>query len=373
MAPLPTSESLTFDFEPWLEPSGPVTTVWLPTPSATDEARERLRLEWKNVRDQVAESAPAETLAALDAATADPALHAEGHSVVLYGRGDDVALVPMADEVDGARAHVGALPRLTPLLVARQAAVPHLVVVTDRVGADILVVGPTGATDEASVDGDTGNIARSAPGGWSQRRFQQRAENTWEHNAAEVADTVERLRSEVGARLVVVVGDERAVQFLTEHASAELADVLEVVHGAGRNDADPFEAVAHDVEKLLATVAAADTVELLDRFGAARNAGGPGAAADGPVQTMEMLSQGRVEVLLVAVDDADDRTACVDLATGQLAPDGAPLTELGLHPVEVPLVDATIWAALRTGAEVHLVPAHGPNAPRAGLAALLRG
>ena len=373
MASLPTAEALSFDLEPWLDGRGPVVTVWLPTPSATDEARERLRLEWKNVRDRIAEAPPAETLAALDEATADPSLHAEGHSVVLYGRGDDVALVPMADEVEGARAHVAALPHLSPLIVARQGAVPHLVVITDRVGADIAVVGPAGAADTEAVEGETEHITRSAPGGWSQRRFQQRAENTWERNAADVADTVDRLRREVGARLVVVVGDERAVQFLTDHASAELASVLEVVVGAGRNDAPPSDGVPDDVARLVATVAAADTVDVLDRFGAARNAGGPGAAADGPVQTMEMLSQGRVDVLLVAVDEADERTACIDLATGQLAPDATPLRELGLDPVEAPLVDAAIWAALRSGAAVHVVPAHGTNAPRAGVAALLRG
>ncbi len=37
-------------------------------------------------------------------------------------------------------------------------------------------------TATEQVEGETEYIRRGAPGGWSQKRFQQRAENTWEHN-----------------------------------------------------------------------------------------------------------------------------------------------------------------------------------------------
>lgn len=367
--PLPTTDALTFDLDPWLERAGAVTTVVLPTPSATDEARDRLRLEWKNARHQVSD-APAETLAALDAELEDPQVHAGGNSLLLFAGGDQVAAIPMSDEVAEARASTGVFARVAPVLVARQSTVAHLVVVADRVGADIVVVGPEGATNDQSLDGDVEHIERSAPGGWSQRRYQQRAENTWERNAAEVAAEVDRLRQDVGARLVVVAGDERAVQFLREHASAELTAVLHVVDGAGRNDDDPFEAVAQDVHRLIATVVAEDTVKMLEQFGAARS---HGDVADGPVQTMEMLSQGRVETLLVSDDPADERTTFVDLASGQLAPDAQPLTDLDLQPVEARLLDAAMWAALRTGATVRFVPSHGEHVPRAGMGAILRG
>jgi hypothetical protein len=368
--PLPTTDVLTFDLEPWLERNGSVTTVVLPTPSATDEARDRVRLEWKNARNEVAADAPAESLAALDTELEEPGVHAGGNSLLLFARGDQVAAIPMSDEVPTAWASTGVFPRLSPVLLARQSTVPHLVVVADRVGADILVVGPEGAARDETVDGEVHHIARSAPGGWSQRRFQQRAENTWERNAADVAEEVDGLRRQVGARLVVVVGDERAVQFLRDQASPELLEVLQVVDGAGRNDEDPFDAVATDVHRLVATVVAEDTLAVLERFGTAR---GRGECADGPVQTMEMLSQGRVEMLLVSNDPDDERTAFVDLESGQISPDAQPLQDLDLQPVEARLVDAALWGALRTGAGVRFVPGHGEHVPRAGMGAILRG
>ena len=40
----------------------------------------------------------------------------------------------------------------------------------------------------------SGPITKIAAGGWSQRRYQQRAENTWEDNARDVAGACSAMR-----------------------------------------------------------------------------------------------------------------------------------------------------------------------------------
>lgn len=75
---------------------------------------------------------------------------------------------------------VASLPRLAPLIEARQRLISHVVVETDLAGADLVAFdsGSVAATDQ--VEGDTEHIHRGHPGGWSQRRFQQRAEHVGE-------------------------------------------------------------------------------------------------------------------------------------------------------------------------------------------------
>ena len=61
-----------------------------------------------------------------------------------------------------------------------------MLVVADRASADLHGSDLDGETD-TSVDGSQNLIERSKPGGWAQKRYQQRAIDSWERNAAEVA------------------------------------------------------------------------------------------------------------------------------------------------------------------------------------------
>lgn len=353
----------------WYDRPGPILTVWIPAPEANADPRERLRLEWKHAREQVAD-APAPALEAIDALVDAERHHVEFHSLFLVADAEgSVAGAPLREGPASAQASCDELPRLGPILRALQDFVPHVVVVTDRVGADIHSVG-LGEEQMAHVDGAELHIQRSNPGGWSQRRFQQRAENTWEHNAKGVAEEVDAARRRVGARLVAVAGDPRAVQFLTEHASAELAPLLHHIEGAGRNDADPFGELEPALERLVADVAASDTVAALDAFHEARQTG---HAGDGPEAALKALSEGRAATVVVHDDPEDERSAFVARDARQVALDEGTLRDLGLDPRPARLVDAALWAAFTTGAGYRLVPAAGPKAPLDRLGVILRG
>jgi hypothetical protein len=73
---------------------------------------------------------------------------------------------------------------------------------------------PTAPDQEVRVEGEELHATRSAPGDWSQRRFQQRTGNRWQRNAGAVAEALTKLVDQVHPRLVVMTGEVRAVQFL---------------------------------------------------------------------------------------------------------------------------------------------------------------
>lgn len=367
-----------------LNTPAPVTTVVLDTRSDQPQAAQQLELRWKNVRRDLEHGgADPETLAAIDAVIGDGAAHPDGDSLLVVAAGGRVLLqrhLPDPPAGDADRGLVGPLPHLQPLLAAEQNAVPHIVVLADRVGADLYArTGPVSKHDadrlggqdtvERSVEGDD-EVQRSAPGGWSQRRFQQRAENTWESNAGDAAAEVVTLVDEVGAELLLVGGDERAVGFLVEALPERVAPMVRRLEAGSRAEGSSVEAVTEDVHRLVRTEAAARLADVLATFTEER--GQHDRAADGPGAVVAALQTATVERLLVAGDDGDDdRTAWV----------GPEPTHLGLQrdelvagmgvadPTEAPLVDACVRAALGTGAEVVIVPS---TTVQHGLGAILR-
>jgi hypothetical protein len=78
-------------------------------------------------------------------------------------------------------------------------------------------------------------------GGWSQPRYQRRAEDSWQHNAMAVADAVTQATRDLHAGLLLVAGDVRAVQLLRDHLPPETRRqvTLRSVPGAGRTARRP--------------------------------------------------------------------------------------------------------------------------------------
>lgn len=361
----------------------PVVTVHLDARSDQVKADEALALRWRNARRTLeADGADAATLAAIDEAMGTPGAHAGGQSLVVVAAGGEVLVRRALPDPppDGDEAHVGPLPHLLPLIAADQSAVTHVVVLVDKAGADLYArTGPVGdeaderlggeGVVERSVEGDTEHIHRSAPGGWSQRRFQQRSENTWERNASEAADAVVSLADEVGAELVVVGGDVRARGFLLDSLPARVAGITRPVEDASRAEGAGTDHVAQDVHRLVRTLAAERLTAVLATWDEERGQGD--RAADGPAAVVASLQAAAVETLLVGRGDDDDRRAWVGPSPEHLALERDDLTAgMGVEgPVEASLIDACIRAALGTGAAVVVAPS---TTLTEGLGAILR-
>lgn len=327
----------TSDLRPLVEADGRVVTLVIPAPSSNADAAHRFDVERGNLMKQMSSEWSDEEIAELDARLAELPHDAGDAVIVVHRQGGPTHVEFIANGVERGRLDEGPLPRLAPLIEARQRTVAHVVVAADLAGADITAFDGGAVVATEDVDGETEHIHRGHPGGWSQRRFQQRAENTWETNANDVADAAARLCSSTGARLVAVVGPTRAQSMVVE-ALEERVDIP-----VAKIEAGDVDSAADEITRLTADVAATDTKQLIE---AVREGVGTGRSSTSHKQLMEALEQGRVETLLVHDDadadaDGDDR-----------------------------LVDQAIAAALTTDASIHVVP--NVSLLDDGVAALLR-
>jgi hypothetical protein len=344
----------------------PVVSVYLTTESALPHAADRVSLRWKTLRARLtSDGAPPGALQAVDALI--DGSHSAGQTLMALAGSEGLlytAHLPEPPEADSAQ--VGSLPHLAPLLTVAQTLLPHLVVVTDRLGAELISVLPDERDVCSAVDGENLHLTRSAPGGWSQHRFQQRAENRWETNAREVADAVTRLVDTTAPR-VVVSGDVRAVQFLREHLPARVTELLTEVQG----DYGALDEALLRSGQVVADLAAADTAALLADHRRELRPGG--SACAGPEDTLAALNAGQVDTLLLDPAATIDSGAWFGPAQVQVAATAEALHAAGVpDPKSGPLADIAIRAAVATSAHVRIVPAATPELAPTGIAALLR-
>ncbi|MGD9798495.1 MAG: Vms1/Ankzf1 family peptidyl-tRNA hydrolase [Acidimicrobiia bacterium] len=360
---------------------GTFVSVYLPTPSALTQAGQLLTTRWKNLRRTLAaDGADDDTLAAIDraldvdteAVTAqagrtpqdalasrdDSAEHGAGAGLAVIAVGGTVRLVEALASFEGEGAgRVGPLPWLAPLLSARRERVPYLVVLADRAGADIAGYGPD---DEVDVTIDAVNqgpaIERVKPGGWSQRRYQQRAIEAWEENAREVAAEVADLADRVGARFIGLAGDVHATRLLEADLPARWAPLVRRLDTGTRAAGGDDQALEEELHRLVRTVVAEDQVALIRTY--REELGQRDRAATGPARVVEALQTGMVEHLLLAAGPGGDRTAWFGPQPLELALDEATLRSMGVEdPRQAHFDDVAVRAALGSGASVDLVPA----------------
>lgn len=323
------------DLRPLTEAEGPFLTLLLPAPSHHADAAERFAIRCKNALKNVSDEWPADDLDALESELlALP--HEAGASVIVIRSADGVIHTEFIDDPVDASVFEGPFPRLAPLIEARQRTIAHLVIEADKAGASLMAFDGGEALASEIVEGDTDVIHRGHPGGWSQRRFQQRAENTWDENADGVADAAKVLAERVEARLIAVAGPARARSMVTDALHDRVRPEQCRIESVEAGDVD---GIAEEVTRLTADVAAVDAVELID---AAKESMATADDFDGDV--LAALEAGRVETLLVHDDGGttnDDR-----------------------------IIDRGIARALATGAKIHVVP--NVAALHGGLGAILR-
>lgn len=351
---------------------GPFLTVWAATPGNLDDAEERILARWRSARAEAAAAgAPDVLLDAVEAVHTDAYRFGEG--LVVVAASDEVRHVEhLASPPRAELVRWAALPSLSPVIEHRQAMVPHVVVLIDRTGADIVAVSGDGdgdeQADERTVEPGEGPRARVSGRGWSRRRDHQRAENIEEHNASAVAGVVAEAAERIAAELVVVAGDVRAVELLRAALPSAVAALVHEVPG-GRAADGSAEETDHEITRMVRTAVAAQTVTVLARY--REEVGQDARAAEGAADTVAALSSSQVDVLVVH-DDIDQGPAVwFDPAGSQLAMARDDLVAMGIEsPAEGRLVDAAVRSALLTGAGVRVVPAHALS--RDGIGAILR-
>jgi hypothetical protein len=250
--------------------------------------------------------------------------------------------------------------------------VPFVLALADRTGADLFGFrhGPEDHPDvQREVKGDDFPIRKVKPGGWSQRRYQDRAENTWEENAEDVAQAIARLSVRVEARLVLLAGDVRAVALIQESWPAEFDVRVEVISGERQHD-QSGRIVPDEAQAVIDRFVDADTRAFVDRFREER--GQHDLAADGAAATIGALAAAQVAVLLLHDDaERDETSAWIGPEPIQVASWREDIEALGIEPaVEARRTDALIRAAIGGSAGVRFVSADAGLTD--GVGALLR-
>lgn len=352
---------------------GPWTSVYVGLTDRDEQGRSTERApRWHSLGTGLLDDgAPADVVATIGAAVqAEP----PGPAVlaVFAGESGSITLfrVPYLDEPDSAR--FGPLPRVLPLVNWLQDHPAHVVVVTDRTGADIEAVAVGGRSRQWSVTGPDDEIERNAPGGWSQGRYQHRAEDSWAHNAAEVAEAVSAAVHQAEARLVFAAGDVRAVQLLEDHLPGGLRKQVTWRHIPGGRSPDGSQRTRPDrVIDALREAVDEEVVALVGRFDEERAPGGVGV--EGVPQTLEALARGEVAALLLVPEALVDRTAWFGPRATHVLPEDQAPTSVDWGPaVRAPLIDVAVRAALATRGQVWLVPDGLPGSPAEGIGAFCR-
>ncbi|EYR64166.1 hypothetical protein N866_14785 [Actinotalea ferrariae CF5-4] len=298
--------------KPLLHHDGPLTTVVLDATRADEAGDREVRSRWNSLRRELEQrGAPPATLDLIQEAVTRPD-HVPGpHGRYVVAGGDRIlfdavlATAPVRDEAlyDGT-------PSLLPAVRAADEAVRYLQVEVDRSGADLTWSGSRShAADEdlGHVDGGHDVLHKSGSGGWSQGRFQARAEDSWERNAEAVAEQIDRVVARHRPELVLVTGDVRAVTYLREHLGHAARDLLVEVPGGSRAEGVKEDVFARRVGEALDAHRAKRRESVVDRLREALGRGDGGVTELGDV--VDVLRKGQVAELVVLRNAAGDSVA----------------------------------------------------------------
>ncbi|GAA4129288.1 Vms1/Ankzf1 family peptidyl-tRNA hydrolase [Streptomyces tunisiensis] len=274
------------------------------------------------------------------------------------------------------------LPRLTPLLELAGQDPVCLVAYIDRTGADFeLRGGAAGPRSAGQVEGEQHPVHRTASSDWSERHFQLKVENTWEHNAGEIAEALNAAYEESGADLVVLAGDPRERPAVHEKLSEAVRGVTTETEHGGRAAGSASPALEEAIEQARRRHTRHRVEEVLDRFRAGRvGTDRPTEAVEGVPALVEAAREHRIDTLLVRPDGPElDRDTWVGARPDQIAARRSDARTLGeSDPTVVRADDALLRAAAVTAADVLVVPpadddgADATDIPTGGLGALLR-
>ncbi|MEV7194503.1 Vms1/Ankzf1 family peptidyl-tRNA hydrolase [Streptomyces sp. NPDC093510] len=365
--------------QPLLDRPGPWATVYFDPGQADEAGAKRRELSVREVcrtleqegADEATVAAVRDNLAALSPAE-DPAgrvVFATGGEVVLSHR--------LSRRPQGEFACWAPLPRLTPLLELCGQDPVSLVAYIDRTGADFELRAAAGPQDSGHVEGQQWPVHRTATADWSERHFQLKVENTWEHNAVEITEALAAAYEESGADLVVLVGDPRERPAVRDKLpEAVRAVTVETEHGgraAGSGSAALEEAIENASQEHLHR----RVDEALDRFRAGRvGTDRPTDAVEGVPAVVDAAREHRIDTLLVRPDGSDlHREMWAGADPDQVAVRRTDAEALGDgSPVSVRADDALLRSAAATSADVLIIPFEevSDDIPAGGLGALLR-
>jgi hypothetical protein len=339
--------------------TGPYATVCADVTHASENADTELELRARGITERLTEQgAPDAVVEAvrgrlLEGNDGGEAGTLRGRALVVASDGSVVLDQALVDAPLREVAEWSPQPDLMPVLRQLPGRVPHVVAVVDRVGADITYLGATGeAEEQKTVEGDDFQIRKVQVGGWAHHRFQHNVENKWVHNADEVADQVTSMVRRLSPRFVLVAGDVRARQILTDRASDSWKDLVVSIDEGGRAAGADREPVDRRAAELVAEHEAREIAQTVEQI---EGAAAHGLSVSGKEAVVEALRKGQVETLVLA-DEQEDGTLLVGRSPLELGVNQHDMDALGVHGEAVPADRALLAAAAASAAAVVVLP-----------------
>jgi peptide subunit release factor 1 (eRF1) len=262
---------------------------------------------------------------------------------------------------------IGAVPHIYPLVRLIDQYPRYASVLVDTHRARILVFGLGSVERREQVSGV--KTRRSSMGGWSQARYQRRADNFHQHHIKEVVATLERIVAEDKIQHIIVAGDDVVVAMLRDELPKALSEKLIDVLALDRKSDDDvvIDATLEALREHDSETDAERVAELLDAWQ------GGGLGVVGPEATLRALEMGQVDEMLIAARPEIVKTV-------QRLPDDAapePLVVQTSASGEVPearrhLSDELVTRATQTSASIRIIEDPALLEAHGGVGAFLR-
>ncbi len=290
---------------------------------------------------------------------------AQGLAVFACSGSDLFEAVPLDAAIAEHWLFVGSVPHLYPLARLVENYPRYAAVMLDTNKARIFVFGVARTEREEKIVGE--KTRRTSKGGWSQARYQRRAENFHTLHIKEVVDTLEKVVREESIDHIVVAGAEVAMPILRDQLPKHLAE--KIIEIGPHEDGESGSFVQATMAALRDKDAETDiekVQELLDAW----QSGGLGVA--GPEATLSAFQLGQVDELIITGSPET-------LKPVQKLPDAAPgevqVASSNPNPADearLKLSDELVTRAQQTSARIRFIEDASLLADVGGVGALLR-
>jgi peptide subunit release factor 1 (eRF1) len=291
----------------------------------------------------------------------------QGLAIFASSGSDLFETVPLETPFDDHWLFVGSAPHLYPLAKLVDTYPRYAALLLDTNKARILVFGLAATERDERIVND--KTRRSSKGGWSQARYQRRADNVHMHHMKEVVETLDRIVREEGISQIVIAGEEVALPKLREQMPAHLTEKVVDTVSLQRNASGDaiMETTLTAIREKDAETDAEKVEELFNEW----QSGGLGVV--GPEATLSAFQVGQVDELIItgSVDSLKPVQKLPDDAASEMQADtSAP--QSGVDEARLKLSAELIKRAQQTAASIRFIEDAGLLAEVGGVGALLR-
>lgn len=263
---------------------------------------------------------------------------------------------------------IGSVPHLYPLAKLIDTYPRYAAVMLDTNKARILVFGLAKTEREEKIQNE--KTRRSQKGGWSQARYQRRAENLHLHHIKEVVESLDKIVRQENINHIVVAIEEVARPIFDEQLPKHLAEKIVDTVTLQRN-ADGTSILETTMASLRDKDAETDA-EKVEQLMDAWQSGGLGVA--GPEAVLSAFQLGQVEELIITaspdilkpVQKLPDDAAPGEVKVETSAPQGT------ADEKKLKLADELVTRAHQTAARIRFIEDENLLAGIGGVGALLR-